>query len=1414
MGLLDLNTVETGQRISLVVNVICTDLQGVRPCHLVQSGDRQQKKMWLHGNIGSGSTLCLLDGLVTSVSPLVVSVDDQSQVHPIPPCRAVDLSRVVELCSGLGAFTSVLSRFGLTSVAGVDENKVWQSLFSQLHGPGSTFIHGDIHSIHTLQQLIDLGCFHAIFVAGVSCQPHSRLGDLRSMMDERAQSLPKALHTAWLLQSVLIVLECVPGVLQDGAFQQILRQFVQMTGYRMSQGVLKLSDSWCSRRDRWICTLVAPLIGPVSIPPMPSLDMCAKVRDLFGSMPVLDSADLQQLQLNLYELGKHYSYACGGIERLHLQLDDVVPTLLHSAGNALYICACGCRQALSEQRLQSRGLVGVLIQLGTFQRHMGYDMEHCRYLHPTEMWAALGGKPDIEFGPNLRLAMAGVGQCVAPLMAVWVFAHVRKQLDFFLGVHPPCNPDQVIRDYATEVRWPDAGTSHVVRFASGVTGHQLLAAEKSLSEVSLPVSVYVAGLGLDLDLPLQPGMVLDLVLDQPVSTRAPLLEAPVVSSVSVEVPDWHVYAVSTFAALDSARKRGMSQSERAEILGRQGPVWSDDELLFGLRAIAHNTDQDQHVSVWDPLLISGLLIDSHSRTWSSLVGVLGSDATVISAVVVEGHWYPLVWRMDSAMTKLFTCGVAEKDVAAFNFLSSIVGVHRSVALQPWNNAPLDFLPQAHCGALVLDFVRHLLWGHPLPQTSEALEATAASQRALFLQELPTFCLCPGLAALGLSPQAILGDLLTKHGVPADALQARIDLIYKNLGEATVSEAVQAANPWQELKWHANQLRPPMMLIKPSELQTAIDRRSDRTVGQKKHKKNTGKGVGKGSSFTLDPTALRLEFGTFHSQPGAKLAQVTLSGLNSSVSGVVLANLAMVQPFLSANAVLSTGALAFLVLEGDGTNFVHHSSEPVRVPLVCAANSEPLLVDGWLVQVGAIPVIKAPASLDCAVQSVPTCVVKAMIYRDQTPEPWSEVTAHPMRHIFDRVPPLQVCSEPECLGCECWHASPQYPISDPVVEVWSKQWLRLNFVTSPPAQAELYAVNLRLPEVLQHIVQEFSGFAGIFLEPKSVDGRKPSALYQVVWLPRATMEQLAVQRQTIPEVCGLARLGTKLGLRCKTEHAAEVFQKTKPGVTYLPAGRKQTWLVGPFPWGTLMHSVAAALKASGWVARPIQPVTAGQHVEGLLYKVQSVSDPPAKVLSMKHGDVVVTQELPREVVPAVAPKVVATPATKAMISRDGVDDLQVNDPWARPGKAAKAPAPVPMGSLVDDMEQKVLQAVMEQLPKQSMEVDQDAHTQTRVQKLEQQVSELHSHTTKLQQVVQQHASDQAAQYQDLQQQITVQGTHFEQAIASHAGQLHTFQESFQEQFRQQVTHQQAMLDGMFQKQMSQFESLLAKRHKPE
>ena len=864
----------------------------------------------------------------------------------------------------------------------------------------------------------------------------------------------------------------------------------------------------------------------------------------------------------------------------------------------------------------------------------------------------------------------------------------------------------------------------------------------------------------------------------------------------------------------------LPKKDRLHILQQQGPVWGDDELLFGLHQIALAAGSDQNIHVWDPLLITGLYVDSQSRTWNDLVALLEQSSTAISAVVIDTHWYPLVWRLDADCCKLFTCGVVPQHASALDFLNSIVGVHRVGQVLPWNSLTLDFAPVSHCGVVALAFVKHLLCGEAMLTSQAQVEDSAVALREVFAQALMEQCLKPRLAALGLEPAGLLGDLLMQHGVPAQDVQQRVGVIQNTLGEKVIGEAMRAANPWQELKWHANQQRPPLTLIKPSELQATIARRTERPVGSKRQKVVKGKGQSKGAKGShntkLDPNMLRLEHGLFQTKDGMDLAQVPLAGWSADTSGVVLTSLASALPYLQTSQPLSSGALGFLVLDCSAHPPTDRVVEAVRVPLVCASNSEPLLADGFLVQFGVIPVVRAPTVGDCAIETVATCVVKAMVYRDLTAEDWSLVVAHPLKHVFSKIPPLQVCQETECMGCEAWHHTPQYPLDVPVVELWGKQWLKLNFTHSPPDTAEVFSVHLRIPEMLQHVVQEFSGYAGVFLEPKSIDGRKPSELYQVIWFPKASIDQLVIQRQTIKEVCGLARMGHKLGLRCKTEHAAVVFQTTKPGVTFLPAGKRQVYRVGPFPFGTLKHSVAVALNKKGWTARPLQPMPAGAHVQGLMYKVQAVAEPPAKVLQMAHGDVVVTREDVEDKPVVEGPKVVATPATIAMVAKDQmqVDELQVNDPWARPARAEKKVPTFALGSPVEDMESRIVAQVLAQMPKPAMEVDSEEPKDMRLQVLEQKVSDLHQHTTHMQQAIAKQATDHATQYQDLQQQVQAQGVHLETALAAQATHLKGFQESFQEQFRQQVSHQQVMLDGMLSKQMTQFESLLAKRHKPE
>ena len=412
---MDWDHLTKGQRLSLVMCMVCFDAQGTR--HLMQSQDRRGLRIWVSGDIPQASAIVGLDLLVTSEHPLQLSVDASSFVMPVPTCDRSALFQVVDLCSGLGGFTVTAGRLGFSVKAGVDQNPLWKSLFEDSH-PGATFCCGDLMDSGVLKQLLGLGVFHGVVCSGISCRPHSVLGDRLGMQDPRAQSLPKSLQVGWLLQAAVVVLECTPEILRDPQAQEMLRKFCISTGYRLTQTILKLGNVWCGRRDRWIAVLTAPVVPMCDMQDLPTESPIRVIKDLISEFQLWHEFDQKQLTLNLYELAKYYQYAAGGIDAAFIRTNEKLPTLLHSAGNQLYTCACGCRAALSETRLRQRGLVGVLIPLGTCQTHMNMVMQHARYLHPLEMWVLMGGHPDFQVGHNLRLAMAGVGQAVAPVMGL------------------------------------------------------------------------------------------------------------------------------------------------------------------------------------------------------------------------------------------------------------------------------------------------------------------------------------------------------------------------------------------------------------------------------------------------------------------------------------------------------------------------------------------------------------------------------------------------------------------------------------------------------------------------------------------------------------------------------------------------------------------------------------------------------------------------------------------------------------------------------------------------------------------------------------------------------------------------------------------------------------------------------------
>jgi len=113
--------------------------------------------------------------------------------------------------------------------------------------------------------------------------------------------------------------------------------------------------------------------------------------------------------------------------------------------------------------------------------------------------------------------------------------------------------------------------------------------------------------------------------------------------------------------------------------------------------------------------------------------------------------------------------------------------------------------------------------------------------------------------------------------------------------------------------------------------------------------------------------------------------------------------------------------------------------------------------------------------------------------------------------------------------------------------------------------------------------------------------------------KESIQELSRLAQVNPLVVGLARLGSRLGVRTLTENAPELAQQLKPGSIFLASGVKNQYERGPLPYGMDRLTVSKVCAQWGWQARPMYPVKTLDRDQGIVWLMQAVAEPPDSVL---------------------------------------------------------------------------------------------------------------------------------------------------------------------------------------------------------
>ena len=125
----------------------------------------------------------------------------------------------------------------------------------------------------------------------------------------------------------------------------------------------------------------------------------------------------------------------------------------------------------------------------------------------------------------------------------------------------------------------------------------------------------------------------------------------------------------------------------------------------------------------------------------------------------------------------------------------------------------------------------------------------------------------------------------------------------------------------------------------------------------------------------------------------------------------------------------------------------------------------------------------------------------------------------------------------------------------MLDVWRRQWVTTSINTTTAERAYLFIVNLRCLESQLEPCLCLSGRSGVFLKPRLLDAREPHLDFQVLWLPKTEKDELARLQQCNPTVLGLARVGSRLGLRTKLADAPALAKTLKPGSVFLASGAR-------------------------------------------------------------------------------------------------------------------------------------------------------------------------------------------------------------------------------------------------------------------
>ena len=344
-----------------------------------------------------------------------------------------------------------------------------------------------------------------------------------------------------------------------------------------------------------------------------------------------------------------------------------------------------------------------------------------------------------------------------------------------------------------------------------------------------------------------------------------------------------------------------------------------------------------------------------------------------------------------------------------------------------------------------------------------------------------------------------------------------------------------------------------------------------------------------------------------------------------------------------------------------------SSPCYGCPLSChlwsyGPTGEAVLLRGSLIQLGDEPV-QLQQSQIADTDQLETTACRLTVFRDEATLDWHAFVQSPIRTLVTGNPGLALCKDGSCnQSCGKIHPSVEEAgcIDRLLLDLWGRQWLKLEGGKAPPEDAHVLACLVRVPaSALRHLRQLL--IRGFYAEPRAPGGSAPHAGFAVVWLPEADYPHALHILRTCPQAVALTRLGKRYGIRCRKPDEQAVHLALRPGCDFQKVKVTAHFHLHPLPFGCQRKHLQSLLKSWNWDAKPLQP--AKGNGEGSAWLVGACDEPPSPAIAC-GGTFVLIRKVKDTAISAPPAGITASGRTKRLILYDDGEDVSASV-WPRP-----------------------------------------------------------------------------------------------------------------------------------------------------